>query len=232
MKTKTKRKNQLAILNYRFFGGSAAVAALLALPLPNLTAQDVDTKVRTETTTRANADGSVTAEMSKTEIKEFQNVLTKGYKIPQDRYTHLRPVPQKVFTTLPAVPEGREYRYFGGNVYVINPDGYEVVDVITVEKAAGESTTTTTSTDVDGDGDFDVTTFKKEMVPGYVIPKARYTYLKSVPETVVTEIPAATEGVVYRYLDGTVYKVDSATYKVIDVISVETKTETTTRTTN
>lgn len=231
MKIKTKRKNQLDLLRYQFFGSAAAAVALLTMPLPLATAQDVDTTVTTETTTRANADGSVTTEMSKTEVKEFQKVLTKGYKIPEDRYTYLKPVPKKVITTLPEVPEGRQYRYFGGNVYVINPEGYEVIDVISVNKgAASESMETSTSTDVDGDGDFDVTTFKKELIPGYVIPEQRYTYLKPVPETVITEIPAAAEGVVYRYLDGTVYSVNPETHKVIDVISVETKTETTTRT--
>ncbi len=229
MKRKTKRKNQLDILNYQFFGSAAAAVALLAVPLPFATAQNVDTKVTTETTTSANADGSVTTKMSTTEIKEFEKVLTKGYKIPEDRYSYLQPVPKKVITTLPAVPEGREYRYFGGKVYVINPAGYEVVDVISVNNGAvSNSTQTTTSTDVDGDGDFDVTTFKKELTPGYVIPQKRYTYLKEVPKTVITQIPAAPEGVVYRYLDGTVYSVNPETYKVIDVISV--KTNTTTRT--
>jgi len=231
MKRKTKRKNQLAILDYQFFGSAVAAVALLAVPLPLTTAQDVDTKVTTETTTSTNADGSVTTEMSTTEVREFQKVLTKGYKIPEDRYTYLRPVPKKVITTLPEIPEDRQYRYFGGKVYVINPAGYEVVDVISVDKGiVSESTETTTSTDLDGDGDFDVTTFKKELTPGYVIPEKRYTYLKEVPKTVITEIPAAPEGVVYRYLDGTVYSVDPETYKVIDVISVKTTTETTTRT--
>lgn len=230
MNKKSKRKAQLAILDYRFFGSAAAAVTLLALPLPTLNAQDVDTTVTTETTTTANADGSVTTEMSTTEVKEFKQALTRGYKIPKARYTYLRPVPQKVITTLPEIPEGREYRYFDGTVYVINPQGYEVVDVITVDRDLVNRSTTTTSTDVDGDGDFDVTTFKKELVPGYVIPEKRYTYLKPVPETIITRIPAAPEGVVYRYLDGTVYSVNPESYKVIDVISVETTTETTTRT--
>lgn len=61
--------------------------------------------------------------------------------------------------------------------------------------------------------------FKQRLTTGYVIPRTHYTYLQPVPRTIVSRIPRAPAGTVYRYYDGTVYSINPRTYTVVGVVN-------------
>ncbi len=156
------------------------------------------------------------AQLSKEEAAEFAESLKEGYVIPEDRYVYLDPLPKTYYERIPDRRTDVEYRVYNGTVYAVNPKTYTVVEVLGTDIYGNTATVTTTTTTET----FDPVTFKSSLVKGYVVPETYYTtYLKPVPDTVVTRLPAAPEGVVYRYYDGTVYSINPETYTVIDVVT-------------
>ncbi len=156
------------------------------------------------------------AQLNKEDAAEFQKSLTEGYVIPADRYVYLDPLPTTYYERIPNRRTDVEYRVYDGTVYAVNPKTYTVVEVLGSDIYGNSATVTTTTTTES----FDPVTFKSSMVKGYVVPRTYYTtYLQPVPETVVTRLPAAPQGVVYRYYDGTVYSINPDTYTILNVVT-------------
>ncbi len=61
--------------------------------------------------------------------------ITKGYVIPRDRYASFTEVPVTLSTRLEPAPRGTVYRYYDGGVYLVDPQTYTVVDVVTIDRS-------------------------------------------------------------------------------------------------
>lgn len=153
------------------------------------------------------------AVLSEGEAKAFSASLKEGYVIPQDRYVYLDSVPETYVEQIPNRREDVEYRVYNGTVYAVNPKTYTIVEVVGTD-LYGKTVTSTRSAST-----AEAMAFKNSLRAGYVVPKNQYTYFEEVPETVLSKIPVAGTGVVYRYYDGTVYSVNPSTYTIIDVVT-------------
>jgi hypothetical protein len=161
----------------------------------------------------AQALAKARAVLTDEEAKAFGESLKEGYVVPQDRYVYLEPVPQTYVERIPNRRDDVEYRVYNGTVYAVNPKTYTIVEVVGTDIYGNSVTSTRSATSAEA------MAFKNSLRAGYVVPREQYSYFEEVPATVLTKIPAAGTGVVYRYYDGTVYSVNPDTYTIIDVVT-------------
>lgn len=218
----------------RLIALGAAAAGLAMVTAQPLTAQDDPAKVKLKEDKLKIKDDDLKVKVKGDDAEEvadellspeIQSTFVEGYVVPQEYRTH--------FHAMPDVDGDVELRYYGNQVYYVNPSTYEIVEVVStpqpapladedIDKVKVKDDKVKVKTDdgdkvkIKGDNAEEVAEelltpeVQRTFVPGYIVPEEYRTYLRS--------MPSPSSDVIVSYHGNQVYYLEPDSYQIVQVI--------------